>query len=115
MTTHKEALHIALDALENPNDIDEYNRSKYDLAITVIKEALQSNEQVEPVAWLVQGMRNDKLISHQLFFTLDEARKLASAFVQHYPTVNIKPLYTHPPVPTAQPKEPEQEPNHDKK
>ena len=63
MTTHKEALHIALDALENPNDIDEYNRSKYDLAIAAIKEALAQPEQ-EPVAWIV----HDRIAPDRLTF-----------------------------------------------
>lgn len=41
-------LRLALEALENPDGLDEYNRSISDNAITVIKEALQSNEQLEP-------------------------------------------------------------------
>lgn len=59
MTTHKEVLKLALEALENYPAIglaiscaDAWNQCQK--AITTIKEALaqQSNEQVEPVAWL---------------------------------------------------------------
>jgi len=52
--------------------------------------------EVEPVAFLVEGMHDGKLISHALYFTVDEAKNTASVFSQHYPTVNTKPLYLTP-------------------
>ena len=92
MTTQTEALKMALEALDGlymPNELERVNK-----AITAIKEALaqQSNEQVEPVAW-----------RHSLTGCLFETK-------EEVPLADgdecAEPLYTHPPVPTAQLKEP---------
>lgn len=56
-----------------------------------------------PVAYVVEGFDGDKLYAHQLYFTLDEARKTASVFVQHYPIVNTRPLYAAPVAQQADP------------
>lgn len=58
-----------------------------------------SNEQVEPVAW-------------RAWFDADNSAKWLFTLwpEEEHPSFDWQPLYTHPPVPTAQPKEPEQEP-----
>ena len=50
----------------------------------------------KPVAYLVQGCANGSMISHSLFHDLDSAKKTASVFAEHYPTVHTIPLYTRP-------------------
>ena len=69
-------------------------------AINAIQQTLaqQSNEQVEPVAY-----RYMDITEPDLGFWFDEEPSDLSY-------LKCEPLYTHPPVPTAQPKEPEQEP-----
>jgi hypothetical protein len=50
----------------------------------------------EPEAFLVEGLSNGELISHQLYFTLDDAKRTAAVFATHYPTVNTKALVAVP-------------------
>lgn len=132
MKTQTEALKMALEALETYHGYmeplltvfggprvpaEKSTTYKVEKAITVIKEALaqqegqsnyclqcealsrelaalkaqQSNEQVEPVAWIEHHKGGDNLNWEEV----------------NHPYAKATPLYTHPPVPTAQP---EQEP-----
>ena len=59
------------------------------------KQSLQVEQ--SPAAYLVDGWCEEKLISHALYFTVDEAKKTASVFAQHYPSVHTMALYTAPP------------------
>lgn len=103
--TQTEALKLALEALEQRYPFT----VSIPKAITAIKEALanhipdatkmvarQSNEQVEPVAWVWKYSDGDEEVTFldPQFFS-KEALGIASTI----------PLYTHPPVPTAQPKQ----------
>lgn len=71
-------------------------------------------EQVEPVAWQERQAKrmSDGVVTEWTnwypcrYRTIDEARAEACDHIPY----EWRPLYTHPPVPTAQPKEPEQEP-----
>lgn len=105
--TKDSALRMALEALEmvKANADDWQERTGKEIkgwmqpvnnSITAIKEALQSNEQVEPVAW----MRDDEMKA----MVSDEKRAWIlcgrSELIEDY-TI---PLFTHPPVPMAQPK-----------
>lgn len=98
MTTQTEALKIALEALKQYSTY-EGATAMADKAISAIYQALaqQSNEQVEPAFWY----RNEDIFGNQ---------EMEPIFYATKAWVNCLPLYTHPPVPTAQPKEPEQKP-----
>ena len=100
MTTQTEALKMALEVMRNQGDVsvDEWIATE-----NAIKEALaqQSNEQVEPRAYLVYAKG-----SHRYFTLTFDIEKVPEI----YKGGDVEPLYTHLPVPTAQPKEPEQEP-----
>jgi len=67
--------------------------------------AQQSNEQVEPVAWesILGAVARGWCYEENANKTMDS--ELAVAIAKE-----VQALYTHPPVPTAQPKKPEQEP-----
>jgi len=52
----------------------------------------------KPVAWLVEGWHDGKLIAHIVHLTLDEAKASAAVFSQHYTTTKMVPLYTAPPA-----------------
>ena len=83
MTTQTEVLKLALEGAANYIDVLGGDSKKYRQLL-----AQQSNEQVEPVAWMSE--ENDCL-----FFDKDKPYPMAYDF--------WTPLYTHPPVPTAQP------------
>jgi hypothetical protein len=100
------ALRMSLDALEwiykyveaAPSELTEAKKwaSIIGPKIPRIKEALQSNEQVEPVAWMIPSWIDP------------DTRGWQSESFEATPVKGWIPLYTHPPVPTAQP---EQEPD----
>ena len=46
----------------------------------------------QPAAYMVEGLDKGKLYARKIHFTLEEARKTAAAFSQHYSTVNIREL-----------------------
>lgn len=118
MTTHKEALKLALEALEmfcehgailrsieTRNAIKEAleqqeGQSNYCLQCEALScelaalKAQQSNEQVEPMAYLVYAKG-----SHRYFTLTFDIEKVPEI----YKGGDVEPLYTHPPVPTAQP------------
>jgi hypothetical protein len=52
----------------------------------------------EPVAFLVEGMHEGKVIAHGLHHKVEDAKKMASAFAAHYPEVKTTALvrYTAP-------------------
>lgn len=52
----------------------------------------------EPVAWLVEGWHDGKLIAHIVHLKLDEANDSASVFATHYSTVRKLQLYTATPA-----------------
>ena len=104
-----EALKMALEALkDNQHLIADNERHayvmEYNSIIEKCEEALaqQSNEQIEPVA-KVKRNPSGQIYIHWRDGEFALANLVGAKF------------YTHPHVPTAQPKEPEQEPNHDKK
>jgi hypothetical protein len=49
----------------------------------------------KPVAFVVEGIDDNKVIAHTLHFDIEEARNTASVFAQHYLIVNTVPLYEH--------------------
>ncbi len=57
----------------------------------------------EPVAYLVEGWHDGKLIAHIPHLTLGDAKASAAVFSQHYTTTKLVPLYAAPaaPVPDA--------------
>lgn len=65
-----------------------------------IAEALAQPEP-EPVAWLVEGWHDGKLIAHISHLSLDDAKTSASVFSQHYTTTKTVPLYATPPAAPA--------------
>lgn len=92
MTTQTEALKLALEALKLGDTVFYPQTS---IAIAAIEGVLaqQSNEQVEPVARIDYwpSAESDRYIANIVAW-------------EHLPVGTL--LYTHPPVPTAQPKEP---------
>lgn len=112
MNKQTEALKLALEALESCDEGDwstghvihpSYDEDAVKQAMIAIEEALaqQSNEQVEPVA------------SRHYFFEYVGFGKWAKCNKETYdkmPKMERLSVYTHQPVPAAQPKEPEQEP-----
>jgi len=80
----------------------------------VTETAIQkSNEQVEPLWYAV--MSETAPIINKAIRSEDVANEYADKCRETYSGVEVIALFAHPPVPTAQPKEPEQEPDHDKK
>ena len=58
-------------------------------------DALAAPEQ-EPVAYLVEGWHDGKLITHIPHLSLEQAKSSAAAFSQHYTTTKLVPLYAAP-------------------
>ena len=90
--TDKEAMKLALEALENIIDAVYVNSELEAIAvkhanivITALKERLAQPEQ-EPVAW---GVFEGNL--HDMFFTQEEAQEMARLKGSH---AEVKPLYT---------------------
>lgn len=68
-----------------------------------LREALAA-PQPEPVAYLVEGWHDGKLIAHIPHVTLEDAKTSAAVFAQHYTTTKTIPLYATPPAqPTENP------------
>lgn len=57
----------------------------------------------EPLAYLVEGWHDDKLMAHIPHLTLEDAKASAAVFSQHYTTTKLVPLYAAPPVALAVP------------
>lgn len=55
----------------------------------------------EPVAYLVEGWHDGKLIAHIPHLSLDQAKATAAVFSQHYTTTVTRPLYAAPPAQPA--------------
>lgn len=55
----------------------------------------------EPVAYLVEGWHDGKLIAHIPHLTLEDAKASAAVFSQHYTTTKLVPLYAAPPAAPA--------------
>ena len=98
--TKDEALKLALEALQH--EADTGNDDAYKLERDAIKEALAQPEQ-ETLAWRWPYKFKDIGETGGYEYHSHEFACLA-----HLP--KGEPLYTHPPVPTEQAKEPEQEP-----
>ena len=97
MTTQTEALKLALEALEDISSFQNHtseNSSDADKAITAIKEALAQSEQ-EPVAWLYEDTSG---VGYRALEWRQETIGYRGVWKK-------TPLYTHPPVPTAQPEQ----------
>jgi len=92
--TLREAAQMALDAL-----LIGYHRGTHD-AITALREALAAPEP-EPVAYLVEGWHDGKLIAHIPRLTLEDAKASAAVFSQHYTTTKLVPLHAAPPAAPA--------------
>lgn len=90
MTAHQELLKQALEALENPHELDEYNRSIADTAITALREALAQPEQ-EPVLFIDPS-------------TFAMASAHVGAWKPGHELPGYIPLYTS--LPTVQPAKP---------
>lgn len=96
MTTQTEALTLALEALERSAYYGVDAKIEAVKAIKAIKEALQSNEQVEPVAWRSPNWGHS--MDEWVYRDADDPVLTANG----KPSPSNEPLYTHPPVPTAQ-------------
>ena len=95
--THEEALKLALAEFENQREgLEEVGITDHSLndLIAAIKEALQSNEQVEPVAWKPEDYGYPKMY---------EPLKSNDPIRSEIREVGFN--FAHPPVPTAQPKQ----------
>ena len=92
--TLREAAQMALDAL-----LTGYHQGTQD-AIAALREALDAPEQ-EPVAYLVEGWHDGKLITHIPHLSLEQAKSSAAAFSQHYTTTKLVPLYAAPAAPVV--------------
>ena len=57
----------------------------------------------EPVAWMVEGWHEGKLIARIPHLSLEKAKESAAVFSQHYTTTKIVLLYDAPPAPAAVP------------
>ena len=55
----------------------------------------------EPVAYLVEGWHDGKLIAHIPHLTLEDAKASAAVFSQHYTTTKLVLLYAAPPAAPA--------------
>ena len=115
MTPQTEALKMALEALkDNQHLIADNERHAYVMEYNSIIEKCEkalaqqnpqgvSNEQVNPVAYAASYLfKDDRNV--QIFCLKSDAED----WVHGCNDGKVEPLYTHPPVPTAQPKEPEQ-------
>ena len=107
MTRERELLQQALDALDAiTDDVDGTGLNtmpSFDKAIDAIaalREALSAPEP-EPVAYLVEGWHDGKLIAHIPRLTLEDAKASAAVFSQHYTTTKLVPLYAAPPAAPA--------------
>jgi len=72
--------------------------------VEATKDALRAalaQPEPEPVAWLVEGWHDGKLIAHIPHLSLDDAKTSASVFSQHYTTTKTVPLYATPPAAPA--------------
>ena len=101
MTTPYRTLQMALDALEDSLLSDGHRN--YELqakAIATLCSALEAPEP-EPVAYLVEGWHDGKLIAHIPRLTLEDAKASAAVFSQHYTTTKLVPLYAAPPAAPA--------------
>ena len=65
-----------------------------------LREALAAPEQ-EPVAYLVEGWHDGKLITHIPHLSLEQAKSSAAVFSQHYTTTKLVPLYAAPAAPVV--------------
>ena len=65
------------------------------------RELLQQALEPEPVAYLVEGWHDGKLIAHIPRLTLEDAKASAAVFSQHYTTTKLVPLYAAPPAAPA--------------
>ena len=108
MTRERELLQQALDALDAiTDDVDGTGLNtmpSFDKAIDAIaalREAMASPEP-EPVAYLVEGWHDGKLIAHIPRLTLEDAKASAAVFSQHYTTTKLVPLYAAPPAAPAE-------------
>lgn len=110
MTTQEQkALELALDALKSITWVNSFNEGDYltcnfksvETSITAIKEVLaqQSNEQVEPAFWY--SAQEDEFMTHKI----RKEHERLNSYTHKVGKFDL-PLYTHPPVPTAQSKEP---------
>ena len=107
MTRERELLQQALDALDAiTDDVDGTGLNtmpSFDKAIdaiTALREALAAPEP-EPVAYLVEGWHDGKLIAHIPRLTLEDAKASAAVFSQHYTTTKLVLLYAAPPAAPA--------------
>lgn len=95
---NQELLKQALDALER---FAYHGRSiGWDKVAMDLHEALAA-PMLEPVAYLVEGWHDGKLIAHIPHVTLEDAKTSAAVFAQHYTTTKTIPLYATPPAQPA--------------
>ena len=99
----RKAFEVALEALEDLQlCTDDYYESSHeaskkgDKAITAIKEALQSNEQVEPAFWY--SAQEDEFMTHKI----RKEHERLNSYTHKVGKFDL-PLYTHPPQPEQNP------------
>lgn len=122
MTKEREALKLALEALEWFTAAEQGEEPPITKTITAIKEVLAQLEQeltnLERHERNVQQLfgtpqpKEQEPVAWRAWFDADNSAKWLFTLwpEEEHPSFDWQPLYTHPPVPTAQPKEPEQEP-----
>jgi len=96
MTT-EELFKQAQEMLGPDGDLTGWTRARSD----AIRAALARPQDVEPVAWRVEGWHEGKRVAYITRDTLEDAKASAAVFAQHYTTVHTIPLYAHPPAPQA--------------
>lgn len=106
-TPHRTLLQQALDALDNLGSMSDHDVTPYawhgakaEAACAALREALAAPEP-QPVAYLVEGWHDGKLISHIPHLTLEDAKASAAVFSQHYTTTKLVPLYAAPAAPVV--------------
>ena len=100
---HRTLLQQALDALEPCVSEEGPEQHELDAArdsLADLREALAAPEP-KPVAYLVEGWHDGKLIAHIPRLTLEDAKASAAVFSQHYTTTKLVPLYAAPPAAPA--------------
>lgn len=104
----RELLRQALDALTNCLSEHGHRCNRCDSEVdeggklcAALRSALEAPEP-EPVAHLVEGWHDGKLIAHIPRLTLEDAKASAAVFSQHYTTTKLVPLYAAPPAAPAE-------------
>ena len=84
----KDQLKTIREALESSTSITVDDLAKALVFLARVEEMVDAG----PVAYLVEGRDENRLISHGLHHDVEDAVDMASEFARHYPIVQTKPL-----------------------